>query len=103
MTNEEKDAIEGRVRRTLREAKRSLAALRIEVEEYAQKLETAAGSLRHFLSNPIGAGPTGMTGRQYAIHFFSGLIPVDIERKLAEFETTSAQVLDLESKVKDFE
>jgi hypothetical protein len=44
-----------------------------------------------------------MTSRQYVVHFFSELISIAIEHKMVEFEKTSAQVLDLESKVREFE
>ncbi len=103
MTNEEKDAIEGRSRRALREAKQNIAALRIELEEYAQHLEDAAGTVRHFISHPIGPGSTGMTSRQYMIHFFQTFISPDIEQKLREFEKSSSELERLEKNVKEFD
>ena len=103
MTNEERWKIEGRTREALRDAKKNLASLKIEIEEYADKLKEASESLRHFLANPVGPGPTGMTSRQYTLHFFRSAIPSDIENKLTEFERESERVRDLEKKVKEFD
>ena len=102
MTNEEKDAVEVRTRRALRVTKQTVAALRIEIEEYAVKLEEAAASLRYCLSHPIGVGPTEMTSRQYALRFFRSAIPPDIETKLNEFERESERLQKLEKQVGEF-
>lgn len=103
MTNEEKDAIEGRTRRALRESKRNIAALGIEIEEYAKRLEEGAGNLRHFLSHPLGTGPTGMTSRQYMVQFFQQFVPPDLENKLREFETEANKLESLEKHIKEFD
>lgn len=102
MTNEEKDAIEGRIRRTLREAKQNVVALQTEIEEYAVKLSEASETIRHFLKQPFGVGPTGKTGSEYVLHFFSDLIPPGIGKKLRELEQESGRVIDLEQKIKEF-
>lgn len=103
MTAEERWKIEGRTREALREAKRNVASLKIEIEQYAQRLQDAAGSLRHLLGNPVGPGPTGMTASQYTIHFFQNLISEDVAQKLNEYEAESARLADLETKVKGFD
>lgn len=103
MTPEERWKIEGRLREELREAKRNLAALRIDIEAHAKKLEEASGNLRHFLSQPTGPGPTGMSSLQYTLHFFETLIPPRIQQRLREFESESEHLSDLEKKVREFE
>lgn len=100
MTTEEQDAIVGRTHRELREAKLKLATLKVDIDHHAELLENAAGHLRRFLSAPTGQGPTGMTAREYALHFFATLIPQDIARKMKEFEAESERLSDLESKAK---
>lgn len=103
MTPEERWTIEGRVREQFRQSKKNLAALRIEIEEHAKKLEEASGTLRHFLAHPTGPGPTGMTSLQYVLHFFRDLNPRGIEQKLAEFEAESGHASELEKRVREFE
>lgn len=103
MTNEERWKIEGRTRDALREAKKNVTSLRIEIGDYAKHLEEAAGSLRHFLDNPIGLGPTGMTSSQYALHFFQNAIPDNMACKLKEYESESGRVRDLEKQVSALE
>jgi hypothetical protein len=98
MTDEELWKIEGRTREDLRRTRQHVAALRIVIEAYAQKLEEAGGCLRHLLSNP-GSGPTGMTGAQYAMHFFRSAIPPDIDQKLNEFEQLAERLQKLEKQV----
>ena len=102
MTDEERWKIEGRTRDALREARKNLNSLKIEIEEYVKRLEEAGGTLRHFLANPTGKGPTGMSSREYALHFFEMLIPRDVARQLKEYEAESERISDLESKVKNF-
>jgi len=103
VTNEERWQIEGRTREALRQAKKNVASLKIEIEEYAEKLKEGAESLRHFVANPVGPGPTGMTSRQYTLHFFKTMIAAEIQQKLAEYEHESERVQDLEKKVGAFE
>jgi hypothetical protein len=102
MTDEERWQIEGRTREDLRRTKQHVAALKIEIDSYAKKLEDASASLRHLLANPIGAGPTGMTSAQYALHFFRSAIPHDIDVKLNEFERESERLQKLEKQVGEF-
>lgn len=103
MTDEERYIVQGRTRDALRDAKKNLAVLEIEIEEFAKKLTDAGENLHYFISRPTGAGPTGMTSLQYALHFFGNLIPSDIVRKLKEFESESQRVSDLEKKVREFD
>jgi hypothetical protein len=103
MTDDERYIVQGRTRDALRDAKKNLAVLEIEIEEYAKKLEDAGQNLRHFLSHPTAPGPTGMSSLQYTLHFFGALISSDIERKLREFERESGRVCDLQKKVKEFD
>lgn len=103
MTDEERWQIEGRVREELRQARKTLAALRIDIEEHAKTLEEASGSLRHFLSHPTETGPTGMTGLQYVRHFFHAVIPAQVEQRLGEFAKESERVTTLEKRVQEFE
>ena len=103
MTNEERWKVEGRTRDDLREAKKNVTALKIEIEEFVNKLADVNNHIRRFLANPVGSGPTGMTSRQYTLHFFRDIVPADIQSKLAEFETESERVRDLEIKVKEFD
>jgi hypothetical protein len=103
MTNEERWIVQGRAREALREAKRNLATLRVEIEEHAKRLEEGAGCLRHFLSASPGPGPTGMTPRQYATHFFGSLIPENVAQLLKEYEAELERASDLESKVRSFD
>lgn len=102
MTDEERWVVEGRTREELRKTKQHVAALRVEIETYAQKLEDAGSSLRHLLANPIGKGPTGMTAAQYTLHFFRSAIPPDMDVKLAEFERQSERLEKLEKQVGEF-
>jgi hypothetical protein len=102
MTNEERWKIEGRTREDLRNAKQNIAALKISIEDYARQLEEAGGNLRHFLTNPVGAGSTGMTSLQYILHFFRSTIPANIEDKLKEFERESERLQELEKQVAQF-
>jgi hypothetical protein len=103
MTKEERWIAEGRTRENLSESRKTVAALRADIEEYAKNLEMAAGHLRTFLSDPIGSGPTGMTGRQYLVHFYQPLISLDLEKKLREFEGESETMKKLEQTLQDFE
>jgi hypothetical protein len=103
MTDEERWKSEGRTREALREAKRNLAALKADIEEYAKKLEDASGSLRHFLSKPVGSGPTGMSSLQYTLNFFKSLISLDVQQKLADFESETERAQKLEKTIQDFE
>lgn len=103
MTPEERWQTEGRVREELREAKRNLAAIRSDIESHAERLEQASGNLRHFLSNPIGPGPTGMTSLQYLLHFFENLVPARVQQRLEEFERESERLSKLEKRVHEFE
>lgn len=103
MTNEERWQIEGRTREALREAKKNLASLGIEIEEHAKRLEEAAGSLRHFLTAATSVGPTGMTPRHYELHFLKDAIPDSLARRLEDYEAEFARVSDLEGKVKSFD
>ena len=102
MTDEERWKIEGKTRDALRDTKKTITSLQIELEEYAENLKGASDSLRHFLKNPIGPGPTGMTSVQYLLHFFRSAIPSNIELKLLEFEKESERLRDLERKVGQF-
>lgn len=102
MIDEDRWKIEGRARAALRDAKKNLAFLKTEIDEYARKLKEASENLEHFLSHPCGPGPTGMTSLQYTLHFHQNLIPPDIEAKLGEYEQESERVRDLESKVSQF-
>jgi len=103
MTPEDRWQIEGRLRDELREAKKNLAALRVDIEAHAEKLEQASGNLRHFLSQPTGAGPTGMSSLQYTLHFFEMLIPAHIQQRLKEFEAASERLSELEKRVRAFD
>lgn len=103
MTNEERWIIQGRAREALREAKRNLATLRTEIDEHADRLQEAAGCLRHFLNTPPGSGPTGMTPREYLLHFFGNFVEPDWVGKLQEYEAELKRVLELEVRVKEFE
>jgi len=102
MTDEERWTVEGRTRDELRKTKQHVAALKIEIDSYAKKLEDATATLRHVLSHPTGVGPTGMTSVQYALHFFRTAIPPDIEMKLYEFERESERLQKLEKQVGEF-
>lgn len=103
MTEDERWKIEGRTRDALREARRNLALLKLDIEEHANKLKEASESLRNFLSNPTGTGPTGMTPTQYILHFYKTAIPNHIETKLREFESESSRASELETSIKAFD
>lgn len=103
MTDEERWQVEGRTRDDLRKTKQHVAALRIDIDAYAKKLEDAGACLRHVLSHPIGTGPTGMASSQYAMHFFRHAIPPDIETKLKEFGRESERLEKLEKQVAEFD
>jgi hypothetical protein len=91
-----------RDREDLRKTMQHAAALKIEIAAYAQKPEDASARLRHILTSSRGAGPTGITSSQYAVHFFRRAIPVDIETKLEEFERESERLQKLEQQVSEF-
>lgn len=102
MTREDRWKIEGEARESLRESKKNLAALKIQIEKYATQLKEASEHLRNVLVNPTGKGPTGMTRREYALHFFETMMPPEIQTALAEFEIESARVLQLEQMLSEF-
>lgn len=103
MTREDRWKIEGEAREALRESKKNLAALKIQIEKYATQLKEASEHLRLVLVNPTGRGPTGMTSREYALHFFETFMPPEIQTALAEFEVESAKVRDLEQTISEFD
>lgn len=103
MTNEERWKIEGKARDDLRDARKNVAAIKAQLEEFATKLKEAAGSIEHFLEHSIGPGPTGMSAAQYTTNFFHTIIPADIQGKLTDFERESERLKKLEQRVGEFD
>jgi hypothetical protein len=103
MTDEERWKIEGRTRDALRLAKQRLGLLRADVSEHADKLKEASGALQHFLSDPVGVGPTGMAKTDYVVHFWHAAIPPTIEEKLRELAEEAERVQKLEKQISEFE
>jgi hypothetical protein len=103
VTPEERWKIEGRTRDALRDTRKSLAALKIDIDAHAHKLREAADSLVQFLADPSGRGPTGMLKHEYLAHFYAQFIDTEIARKLAEFTETSDEIAKLEKQIAEFD
>jgi hypothetical protein len=94
MTKEERWKLEGNGRDTLHEAKRNVAALRIDIELHVQNLNEAAHYLTHFLSDPLGA--------QHTIDEAVRLLITDELRKKADrLVTESRKVEALEKRIRE--
>jgi hypothetical protein len=102
MTDEERWKIEGRTRDALRESKRRVGLLRADISEQAAKLKEASDALLHFLSDPAGAGPTGMAKSEYLLHFYKIAVPPTLEEKVRELATETERVQKLEKQIAEF-
>jgi hypothetical protein len=102
MTDAERWEIEGRTRDALKQSKKTLALLRADISEHAQKLKEASEALLNFLSSPSGIGPTGMSKSEYHLQFFGTFSPPDIREKIKEFTAESERMAELEKQVSQF-
>ena len=102
MTDEERWKIEGRARAALRQAKHNAGLLTADIAEHADKLKAASEALRHFLADPIGKGPTGMTKSEYLVHFYGESVPATIEEKIRELALEAERIQELEKRIAEF-
>jgi hypothetical protein len=103
VTPEERWKIEGRTRDALRDARKSLAALKIDIDVHARKLREAAAALDHFLADPVGRGPTGMLKHEYLAHFYAQFMGAELEPKLGEFTALAEEIARLEKQIAEFD
>ncbi|HEX3941604.1 MAG TPA: hypothetical protein VHX11_09000 [Acidobacteriaceae bacterium] len=102
MTDEERWKIKGRTLESLKQTKDTIAALRADIDAHAEKLREAAEALKYFLSDPMGAGPTGMAKPDYVAQFFRDFVPASVEEKLHELARLAARARELEEQIKGF-
>lgn len=102
MTDEQRWVIQGRTRDRLQRALADLATLRADLSEFAARLREAADGLAFFLSEPTGAGPTGVAKDEYVIRYWSELLTREIAEKVRECARVAARVKELEEQVKQF-
>ena len=99
MTADEINGVEGRVNERLRESKRTLAALKVELQEYADNLRRASDHMRFIITNPLAAVPaTQQTGKEY----LDSIVPAEIEAKVVDYQAEALRKLELEQTLREF-
>jgi|SRR5271155_1463446 len=99
MTADELNQVEGKVNERLRESKRTLAALRVQLQEYADNLKRASDHMRFIITSPLAAVPSS---QQSGKEFLDSMIPEDIETKLVDYQAEALRKHELEETLRQF-
>jgi hypothetical protein len=99
MTPEKRNQIAGEALEALTQSKKTLAALKLQIADYAQQLKGASEYLLYVLVNPLGPTPSS---QERSKKFLDSIVPTEMEAILAEFQTETANKNRLEEAVREF-